>query len=102
YRRGETVPPLPAATSSLIDRMRARQAVRVGYFDDSLPFAYFNGRGDLVGLDVEMAQQFGHDLNLAVEFVPLSRAVLDTGLDPAGCDLVMSRAVVSDDRAVER
>jgi Na+/H+-dicarboxylate symporter/ABC-type amino acid transport substrate-binding protein len=100
YKPGEPVPPLPAVTSSLIDRMRARNTVRVGYFDDSLPFAYFNGHGDLVGLDVEMAQQFGHDLNLGVEFVPLRRTVLDTGLDPAVCDLVMSGAVITADRAV--
>jgi len=99
FKPGDVVPPLPPLTTSLLDRARARGVVRIGYFDDSLPYAYFNGRGDLVGLDVEMAQQFGRDLGFAVEFVPVSRAVLEAGVDPALCDLVMSGAVVTAERA---
>ena len=99
FKAGEPVHGLPPVTTSLVDRLHARGAIRVGYFDDSLPYAYFNGRGDLVGLDVEMAQQFGRDLGVAVEFVPVSRAVLDSGLDPGLCDVVMSGAVITADRA---
>jgi Na+/H+-dicarboxylate symporter/ABC-type amino acid transport substrate-binding protein len=99
FKPGDAVPPLPPLTTSLLDRARARGAVRVGYFDDSLPYAYFNASGDLVGLDVEMAQQFGRDLGLTVEFVPVSRSVLEAGVDPALCDLVMSGAVVTAERA---
>ena len=100
FKSGDAVPPLPPVTTSLLDRARARGVIRVGYFDDSLPYAFFNGRGDLVGFDVEMAQQFGRDLGIGVEFVPVSRAVLESGIDPALCDLVMSGAVITAERAI--
>ena len=100
FKPGETAQVLPAVTTSLVDRARQRRTLRVGYFEDSLPYAFFNARGDLVGFDVEMAQQFGTDLGVAVEFVPVNRSVLDTGLDPAVCDLVMSGVAITADRAV--
>jgi Na+/H+-dicarboxylate symporter len=92
--------PLPPVTTSLVARARQRGSLRVGYFEDSLPYAFVNGRGDLVGFDVEMAQELGRDLGLGVEFVRVSRSLLDAGLDPAVCDLVMSGAVVTADRAL--
>jgi Na+/H+-dicarboxylate symporter/ABC-type amino acid transport substrate-binding protein len=99
FKPGEQPPPLPAA-SALVSRMRQRGIVRVGYFDDSLPYAFFNGRGELVGLDVEMAQQLGRDLGVGVEFVPVGRGIFETGLDPAVCDVIMSGAVIAADRAL--
>jgi Na+/H+-dicarboxylate symporter/ABC-type amino acid transport substrate-binding protein len=101
YKLGEAVPPLPPVTSSVLDRVRQRGILRVGYFDDSLPFAFFNSHGELVGLDVEMALQLARDLGVKAEFVPIDRAQLDAGLDPAACDLVMSGAVIMADRAAK-
>jgi Na+/H+-dicarboxylate symporter/ABC-type amino acid transport substrate-binding protein len=98
YRSGEEVAPLPV-TSSVLDRVRQRGILRVGYFDDSLPFAFFNSRGELVGLDVEMGLQLARDLGVRAELVPIDRAALGSGLDPASCDLVMSGAVIMADRA---
>ncbi len=74
--------------------------MRVGYFDDSLPYVFVNSRGDLVGFDVEMAQQLGRDLGVGVEFVSVRRGTLDAGLDPAVCDLIMSGVAVSADRTL--
>jgi Na+/H+-dicarboxylate symporter/ABC-type amino acid transport substrate-binding protein len=99
YKTGDRVDSLPPA-GSIVERMRRRGAVRVGYFDDSLPYAFFNRRGELVGLDVEMAQQLGRDLGVSVEFVPVNRAVLQSGLDAAVCDIIMSGAVVTADRVL--
>jgi Na+/H+-dicarboxylate symporter/ABC-type amino acid transport substrate-binding protein len=100
FSASDTPPALPPVTTSLVDRIHQRQTIRVGYFDDSLPFVYVNTHGDLVGLDVEMADELGHDLGVAVEFVPVSRAVLDDGLDPSVCDVIMSGAVVTAERAL--
>ena len=100
FKPGETPAALPPVTTTLVDRIDQRKHVRVGYFDDSLPYVYVNKHGDLVGFDVEMAQQFGRDLDVAVEFVPVSRSILTTGLDPSVCDLVMSGVAVGPDRAL--
>jgi ABC-type amino acid transport substrate-binding protein len=51
-----------------------------------------------VGFDVEMAQQLGRDLGVQVELVPVSRAILDSSLDPGLCDVLMSGVVVTPDR----
>jgi Na+/H+-dicarboxylate symporter/ABC-type amino acid transport substrate-binding protein len=93
-------PPLPPVTGTVLDRVRERRTLRVGYFDDSLPYAFMNKRGELVGFDIEMALQLARDLGVGLEIVHASRTVLDEGLDPSVCDLVMSGAAVTADRAL--
>jgi Na+/H+-dicarboxylate symporter/ABC-type amino acid transport substrate-binding protein len=92
--------PLPPSTGSLVDRVRERRMLRVGYFDDSLPFTFTNRNGDLVGLDIEMAQQLAHDVGVGLEMVEVPRTILGTGLDPSVCDIVMSGVAVTADRAL--
>ena len=81
--------------------MRAHGVLRVGYLQDSLPYAFVNGRDELVGFDIEMAYIMAGDLNLALELVPVSRRILDAGLDAAVCDLVMSGVMVTTNRAAQ-
>ena len=100
FKRGEDVPPLAAVTTSVLDRVRQRGALRVGYLDDSLPYVFFNARGELTGLDVEMAMQLARDLGVTAEFVPVDRTIFTTGLDPASCDLVMSGVVITTERSL--
>jgi Na+/H+-dicarboxylate symporter/ABC-type amino acid transport substrate-binding protein len=98
FRPGEHPSPLAAPDTTINDRIHDRGMVRVGYLEDSLPYAFFNKDGNLVGFDVEMALQLGKDLDVNVEFVPISRTVLDTELDASTCDVVMSGVVVTADR----
>lgn len=100
FRRGDDVPPLPLVAASVLDRVRQRRVVRVGYFEDSLPYVFFNARGELAGLDVEMALQLARDLGVEAEFVPVDRTILTSGLDTSLCDLVMSGVVVTTDRSL--
>jgi len=93
-------PPLPTPSGSVLDRVRSRGILRVGYFDDSLPYAFRNAAGDLVGLDIEMAQQLARDLGVELELVPADRRLFVSGLDPSACDLVMSGVVVTADRSL--
>jgi Na+/H+-dicarboxylate symporter/ABC-type amino acid transport substrate-binding protein len=93
-------PPLGPYSGSLLDRIRSRGVLRVGYVEGSLPYVFTNARGDLVGFDVEMALQLGRDLGLEVELVPVPRDVLEHELDPSLCDLVMSGTAVTAPRAV--
>jgi Na+/H+-dicarboxylate symporter/ABC-type amino acid transport substrate-binding protein len=94
--------PAPAAASTVpaIDRIHASGVLRVGYFDDSLPYAFFNARDELVGFDVEMAYQLARDLGVSLEFVPVDRKIFTGGLGQDACDLVMSGAVITADRAM--
>jgi Na+/H+-dicarboxylate symporter len=95
-------PPAPDATAlkpPVLDRIRQRGTLRVGYFLDSLPFAYFNSAGDLVGFDVEMAHKLARELGARPEFVPVDRQAIAAALAQGTCDLVMSGIVVTTERA---
>ena len=97
---GGTPPPLGQPAGSVLERVRERGWLRVGYFPDSLPYVYANAKGKMVGFDVEMALQLASDLGVRLELVPTDRRALDGGLDPSAFDLVMSGVAVTADRAM--
>ncbi len=86
----------PIATSPTMVRIRQAGTLRVGYLPDSLPFAYVNGRGALVGFDVDMANRLAAELYVGVTFVPLGS---QRELADCTCDIVMSGVPVTTDRA---
>jgi Na+/H+-dicarboxylate symporter len=106
--RGEAIVhrSMPAPVSTEVDRpvldaMRERGTLRVGFLPDSLPFVYFNARHELVGFDVEMAHKLARDLGVGLELVPVERGQLVSSLNGGVCDVVMSGVAVTTDRARE-
>jgi ABC-type amino acid transport substrate-binding protein len=92
-----SVPPFDdIGPTPTLDAIRARGALRVGYLSDALPYAFFNGRGDLVGHDIELAHRLAAELGVTLELVPASRDNLSCD---AACDLVMSGVAVTTTRA---
>jgi len=97
-------PPPPTSPSnpqaSHLERIRAREALIVGYLPDSLPFNYFNAAGQLVGFNIEMAHTLARDLGVAVEFVPMGRgAQMVEQLQTGYCDIVMAAVAMTPERA---
>ena len=76
-----------------------RGVLRVGYMHDALPYSFFNAKGELVGLDIELAHQLGNELDVFVEFVPIDRARLADEMAGHGCDIVMAGVAVTTSRA---
>jgi ABC-type amino acid transport substrate-binding protein len=93
--------PPPATSLPVLDTIDARKVLRVGYLPDSLPFAFFNRSGKLVGFDVELAHDLASEMGVGLAFVPVDRARLAEQLANGYCDLVMSGVVVTTDRARE-
>jgi Na+/H+-dicarboxylate symporter/ABC-type amino acid transport substrate-binding protein len=92
-------PPLPAQSQqSGLKKIRARGTLRVGYIGETRPFTFFNGQGELVGLDVEMAHILAHALGVSVEFVPVDRTTMFERLDQGYCDILMSAIVMTPER----
>jgi Na+/H+-dicarboxylate symporter len=91
--------PEPADTGPLLQNIRERGALRVGYLSDGLPFSFFNDKGDLVGFDVELAHRLAHELDVGLEFVPVDRARLVDQVTSGYCDIVMAGVAVSTLRA---
>ena len=95
----EGVPPPAAADGDHLGTIASRGVLRVGYLPHSLPFAFFNARGDLVGFDVELAHRLAADLHVSLELVPVTRAALADRLAEGYCDIVMSGVVMTPERA---
>ena len=91
--------PAPDEQGTVLEAIRARGVLRVGYLTNALPFAFFNGAGDLVGFDVELAHRLASELHVTVAFLPVSREGLAEQLDARYCDIVMSGMVVTPLRA---
>jgi ABC-type amino acid transport substrate-binding protein len=102
YLRTEDVPsfaPPPSGTRDEIREIRERGVLRVGYNQNNVPFVFFNGKGELVGYDVEMAYDLARNLNVSrIGFVPITGTTLAESLDSGYCDIVMSAVVVNTER----
>jgi Na+/H+-dicarboxylate symporter len=82
-----------------VRQIRERGVLRVGYNSNNVPFVFFNGRGELVGYDVEMAYDLARTLNVSrIEFVPITGTTLAGSLDSGYCDIVMAAVMVSTER----
>ena len=81
------------ANETVIERIRRRGVMRVGFNEDKLPFAFFNEHDDLVGFDVNLAHALAHDLGVLVEFVRFDRATLAEQVHNDHFDFVMSGLV---------
>jgi Na+/H+-dicarboxylate symporter len=93
--------PPPVTDLPPLETIDARKVLRVGYLSDSLPFAFFNGTGDLVGFDVELAHRLAREMGVTLAFVPVDRERLPAQLAEGYCDIVMSGVVVTTNRARE-
>ena len=89
----------PPDPRPVLDAIRTRGVLRVGYMPDALPFSFFNAKGDLVGLDVELAHRLASELKVGLEFRPVDRARLAEQLSSGYCDIIMAGVAVTTLRA---
>jgi len=94
---GDPAPPVAAIEQAArpsdtpLEAIKRRGSIRVGFKPDRLPFTYYNDNGDLVGFDVEMANQLATDLKVGVDFVPVGEDLVQD-LKQGRFDVIMSRA----------
>lgn len=58
-----------AKAQGVLERIRTRGYLRVGYFRDDLPYSFHNKDGKLVGFDIEIMNQLAGDLGVDIQFV---------------------------------
>ena len=67
-----------------------------------MPFVFFNGLGELVGYDVQMAYDLAMFINVSrIEFVPITGDSIADSLNRGYCDIVMSSVMVTSERLDE-
>jgi len=70
--------------------IRERGYLRIGYVEDSLPFAFENEAGKLVGFDIEMAHRLAQEMKVKLELVRIDRAQAAAMLNGGYVDMIMS------------
>ena len=50
-----------------LDIIRQRGSIRVGYYSQTLPFAFLNDQGQVVGFDMEMMHELARNLGIRIE-----------------------------------
>jgi Na+/H+-dicarboxylate symporter/ABC-type amino acid transport substrate-binding protein len=103
----DDVPP-PRERREANERLRAilaSRTIRVGHLSDALPYAFRNGTGDLIGLDVALMHRLARELEVRLEFVPIDRSEADAhGTAPellraGACDVIVGGMAVTTERA---
>ncbi|HBI83146.1 cation:dicarboxylase symporter family transporter [Orrella sp. NBD-18] len=85
------LPPESSAGVSTLEQIRARGALRVGYIENRFPFTFTNTNNQLVGMDVELANDLAKALNVsALEFVQVSSGQVNSALVQGRIDVMMS------------
>jgi Na+/H+-dicarboxylate symporter/ABC-type amino acid transport substrate-binding protein len=92
-------PAPPHEGASILETVRARGRIRVGFIPDQRPYSHFNTRGELVGFDVEMAHMLARELGVSVEFAPVPRDQFEQVLDAGRVDVVMAGVLLTTRRA---
>lgn len=83
----------------VLDRVKERGTLRVGYNEDALPFTFFNKKGALVGYDAQMAYELASLMGIPrVEFIPIIYGKLDEALNSGRCDIVMAGVAITPER----
>ena len=81
---------LPAQAGPVMDRVKAAGKVRVCIWPDYYGITWRNPRNQqLMGIDIDLSQDFGKDLKLSVQHVDSSFATLVDDLKSDRCDLAM-------------
>jgi Na+/H+-dicarboxylate symporter/ABC-type amino acid transport substrate-binding protein len=71
----------------VLDAVRARGLLRVGFSVPRLPYVFRNAAHDLVGLDVELAHILARDLSVDVAFVEWQQEELVDSVSKGECDI---------------
>ena len=95
-----SVPPADPLRPRL-NQIRERGCIRIGYFEDAMPFTFQNLAGKLVGFDIEMAYRLAQDMKVGLEFVTVDPRRAALALSSGQVDIVMSSVALTLERANE-
>jgi Na+/H+-dicarboxylate symporter len=84
---------IESTTGNRLEDLLERGSLRICYAADDIPFSYFNQKGKLVGLDVELFHYLAADLNVALEFVPSNWIDIIEKLNSGYCDMGTGRTM---------
>ena len=93
----EEIPPVDRSIRTL-DRIHERGFLRVGYAPDSLPWAFQNEAGKVVGFDIDMVSLLAREMGVSLELVLTGRADLGRLLNGGYLDTVVGGIALTTER----
>lgn len=91
-------PGAKSASSERLTQVLARQELRVGLSGTQPPLNMKNRAGELIGLEVDLAEALAQSMNLEVRFVQMPFAELLDALESDEVDLVISGMTITPER----
>jgi polar amino acid transport system substrate-binding protein len=76
-----------------VQEIRRRGSLRFGVTDDQMPWSFRNGRGEVVGLEADLAHALAVDLDLRLELVLVGRDAREQAFASGACDVAAGRIV---------
>ena len=100
YRTWEDVPKRAGARPALegLDRIRSEGVLRVGYDPVVIPFCYLNDHGQLVGYDVAFMYRLAKDMDVRLEYVPMTLRTMVPMLVSGEIDIAANGVFVTEER----
>ncbi len=80
---------------SVLSRIKRTGTIRVGFYRESMPFAFVNTQDKFVGYGVDLAHRLAGDLEVKILFVPIANQSIETLFDNDVIDIVMSDIFLS-------
>lgn len=84
-----------------LSRIKRRNKVRIGFYENAGPFTFYNKDSALVGYGIDLAHQLAADLDVNIEFVPIKPGFVLDGIKSDYFDIVMSDIFLSSRYAEE-
>ncbi len=84
-----------------LSRIKRRGTIRIGFYEDAMPFSFYNSDSLLVGYGIDLAFQLATDLNVKIEFVPIKLGNLVENMKADYIDIMMSDIFISGKYAQE-
>ena len=85
---------------SRLDVIRQRGTLRVGYFNNRLPYAFRNRKGKVVGYDMALIHALASDLDVSLEIIKIDWNTVQTALADGSVDIVIGGISISVQRAL--
>ena len=75
---------------TILERIKRRGIIRIGFDPDNLPWSYYNSEQELVGFDIDMSHRLARELDKTIEFVPFQFSTFVQQMKQDQFDLAMS------------
>ena len=84
-----------------LSKIKNSKILKVGFNISAMPFVFKNNKGELVGYDVQMANNLARDLGCEIRFIPFKLDHLTAALENNVIDIAMSGIYIGLDRIAD-